>query len=90
MRLEDSYFCIPGYKPYKVTHSSDYFQQLYDLAVLLIKKGHAYVCHQRSDEIKGFNPPPSPWRERPIEESLQLFEVCITLHMFLVKIAVGV
>ena len=64
-----------GYKPYKVTHSSDYFDQLYEWAVKLIKKDLAYVCHQKSEEIKGFNPPPSPWRNRPIEESLQLFEV---------------
>ncbi|XP_013135252.1 PREDICTED: probable glutamine--tRNA ligase [Papilio polytes] len=63
-----------GYKPYKITHSSDYFDQLYEWAVQLIKKDNAYVCHQKSEEIKGFNPPPSPWRNRPIEESLQLFE----------------
>ncbi|XP_011203729.2 probable glutamine--tRNA ligase [Bactrocera dorsalis] len=63
-----------GYKPYKVTHSSDNFQQLYDWALVLIRKGLAYVCHQTADEMKGFNPKPSPWRERPIEESLQLFE----------------
>lgn len=64
-----------GYTPYRVTHSSDYFQELYDLAVELIRRGHAYVCHQKPEEIKGFNPPPSPWRDRPIEESLTLFEV---------------
>ncbi|XP_063379722.1 probable glutamine--tRNA ligase isoform X1 [Cydia fagiglandana] len=63
-----------GYKPYKITHSSDYFDQLYEWAVQLIKKDLAYVCHQKSEEIKGFNPPPSPYRNRPIEESLQLFE----------------
>ncbi|KFD49431.1 hypothetical protein M513_09698 [Trichuris suis] len=63
-----------GYKPFKVTHSSDYFDRLYELAVELIKRGHAYVCHQKADEIKGYNPPPSPWRDRPIEESLSLFE----------------
>lgn len=40
----------------------------------LIFRGHAYVCHQKYEEIKGHNPPPSPWRDRPIEESLQLFE----------------
>ena len=45
------------------------------MAVELIKRGHAYVCHQRADEIKGFNPPPSPYRDRPMEESLRLFEV---------------
>jgi glutaminyl-tRNA synthetase len=64
-----------GYKPFKITHSSDNFQRLYDLGVEMIKRGHGYVCHQTADEIKGFNPPPSPWRNRPIEESLRLFEV---------------
>lgn len=64
-----------GYKPAAITHSSDNFQQLYEWAVKLIEKGHAYVCHQSSDEMKGFNPPPSPWRDRPASESLQLFEV---------------
>ncbi|XP_063222064.1 probable glutamine--tRNA ligase isoform X1 [Bacillus rossius redtenbacheri] len=63
-----------GYKPYKVTHSSDYFDKLYEWAVTLIKKGLMYVCHQTADEMKGFNPPPSPWRDRPIAENLQLFE----------------
>ncbi|OQR74314.1 glutamine--tRNA ligase-like [Tropilaelaps mercedesae] len=63
-----------GYKPYKVTHSSDYFDKLHELAVTLIQKGLAYVCHQRSEELKGFNPPPSPWRDRPVEENLALFE----------------
>ncbi|KAI0233738.1 Glutamine--tRNA ligase [Lamellibrachia satsuma] len=63
-----------GYKPYKITHSSDYFDELYDLAVELIKRGHAYICHQSSDELKGHNSPPSPWRERPMAESLSLFE----------------
>ena len=64
-----------GYKPYKITHSSDYFQELYELAVQLIHSDLAYICHQQSDEIKGHNPPPSPWRNRPINESLQIFEV---------------
>ena len=64
-----------GYKPYKITHSSDYFQELYDLAVELIKRGHAYVCHQKAEDLKGHNPPPSPWANRPINESLALFEV---------------
>ncbi|XP_007431438.1 glutamine--tRNA ligase [Python bivittatus] len=63
-----------GYTPHAVTHASDYFDQLYALAVDLIKRGHAYVCHQKVEEIKGHNPPPSPWRDRPIEESLLLFE----------------
>lgn len=63
-----------GHSPWKVTHSSDYFQELYDFAIDLIKRGLAYVCHQEYTEIKGHNPPPSPWRNRPIEESLALFE----------------
>ena len=40
----------------------------------LIRRGHAYVCHQKYEEIKGMNPPPSPWRDRPVDDSLQLFE----------------
>lgn len=63
-----------GYKPYKITYSSDYFDQLYELAILLIKKGLAYVCHQKPEELKGFDPPPSPWRNRSIEENLNLFQ----------------
>ena len=63
-----------GYKPYKITYSSDNFDQLYEFAVRLIQKDLAYVCHQKQEEIKGFNPPPSPWRTRPVVESLKLFE----------------
>ncbi|XP_011330844.2 probable glutamine--tRNA ligase [Ooceraea biroi] len=63
-----------GYAPAAITHSSDYFERLYEWAVKLIMKDLAYVCHQSSEDIKGFNPPPSPWRDRPIEESLRLFK----------------
>ncbi|KAI8772081.1 glutamine--tRNA ligase [Biomphalaria glabrata] len=63
-----------GYTPYKVTYASDNFDKLYNCAVELIKRGHAYVCHMPADALKGFNPPDSPWRDRPIQESLQLFE----------------
>ncbi|KAL1114866.1 hypothetical protein AAG570_007690 [Ranatra chinensis] len=63
-----------GYAPDKVTYSSDYFETLYKWAVELINKNLAYVCHQRQEDIKGFNPPPSPWRDRPKQESLLLFE----------------
>lgn len=70
-----------GYKPYKVTHSSDYFDQLYEWALKLIIKGLAYVCHQTAEEMKGFNPEPSPWRDRPVEESLQLFQVLYSLFL---------
>ncbi len=64
-----------GYKPDRISYTSDHFRKLYDLAVELIKRGYAYVCHQR--EIKGFNDlekyKHSPWRNRPIKESLTLF-----------------
>lgn len=64
-----------GYVPYKITHSSDYFDQLYLWAIELIKLGEAYVCHQKQDEIQGHGAPPSPYRDRPIEDNLALFEV---------------
>lgn len=41
-----------GWQPWKVTYSSDYFDQLYAFAVQLIKGGHAYVDHQTAEEIK--------------------------------------
>ncbi|XP_042203847.1 probable glutamine--tRNA ligase isoform X2 [Homarus americanus] len=63
-----------GYKPHKITHSSDNFQQLYEWAIVLIKKGMAFVCHQKPEEVRGHDAPPSPWRDRPAHESLQLFE----------------
>eukprot|EP01137_Pigoraptor_chileana_P015069 Opistho-2@70532 len=61
-----------GHKPYKVTHTSDYFQELYDLAVRLTMDGHAYICHQSEAEVK--ENIPSPFRERPVGESLKLLE----------------
>jgi len=64
-----------GYEPYKITHASDQFDQLYEWAKELIRRNLAYVCHQKGEELKGHNVPESPWRNRPIEESLQLFEV---------------
>ncbi|CAF0746726.1 unnamed protein product [Adineta ricciae] len=63
-----------GYEPYKITHASDQFDQLYEWAKELIRRDLAYVCHQKGDELKGHNVAESPWRNRPIEESLQLFE----------------
>ncbi|KAL6065159.1 glutamine--tRNA ligase [Balamuthia mandrillaris] len=71
-----------GHTPYKVTHASDYFEELYQLAVELIKRGKAYVCHQTSEQVKEDRAHKkktgksraSPWRDRPIEESLKLFE----------------
>ena len=61
-------------------HASDYFQQLWDFAVRLIKEGKAYVDEQTSEQIaaqKGTPTQPgtpSPFRDRPAEESLALFE----------------
>uniref|UniRef100_R7W940 glutamine--tRNA ligase n=1 Tax=Aegilops tauschii TaxID=37682 RepID=R7W940_AEGTA len=65
-----------GWEPYKVTYTSDYFQALYEHAVELIRKGLAYVDHQTAEQIKEYREKKmnSPWRDRPIEESLQLFE----------------
>ncbi|KAK9105773.1 hypothetical protein Scep_022617 [Stephania cephalantha] len=97
-----------GWSPFKITYTSDYFQDLHDLAVELIRRGHAYVDHQctpdvealgkacgltcfvetlkvfldlypwlqTAEEIKEFREKKmnSPWRDRPIDESLKLFD----------------
>lgn len=69
-----------GFKWGNIYHASDYFQQLWDFAIRLIKEGKAYVDEQTSEEIaaqKGTPTQPgqeSPYRNRPIEESLELFE----------------
>ncbi|KAI9145547.1 tRNA synthetases class I, catalytic domain-containing protein [Paraphysoderma sedebokerense] len=70
-----------GFKPFKITYSSDYFQRLYELAVELIRRDKAYVCHCTGEEIYlqrgGAEKGPrteSPWRNRPIKESLAEFE----------------
>ena len=41
-----------GYKPWKITYSSDYFDQLYELAIQLIKVDRAYICHCTPEEVK--------------------------------------
>lgn len=66
-----------GYNWFKITHTSDYFHQLYDFAIQLIKDGLAYVCHQTKEEIKEGREKrtPSPWRDRPASESLREFEL---------------
>jgi glutaminyl-tRNA synthetase len=62
-----------------VYYASDYFEQLWDFAIWLINKGLAYIDEQTSEEIakqKGTPTEPgtaSPYRDRPIEESLALF-----------------
>lgn len=60
-------------------YASDYFEKLYNYAKTLIKKGLAYVCELSADEVKENRgdlktPAKSPYRDRPIEESLDLFE----------------
>ncbi len=60
-------------------YASDYFGQMHDWAVDLIEKGRAYVCDLSADEVRayrgGLTGPGrnSPWRERPVEENLDLF-----------------
>lgn len=44
------------------------------IVLLFPSRGHAYVCHQKVEELKGHNIAQSPWRDRPIKESLVLFE----------------
>ena len=64
----------------RLYYASDYFQKLWDLAIRLIKEGYAYVDEQSSEQIaaqKGTPTQPgtpSPFRDRPIEETLDLFE----------------
>ncbi len=61
-------------------YASDYFERMYDCAVMLIKKGLAYVCDYNAEQIKatrGTLTQPgeeSPWRGRSIEENLKLFQ----------------
>lgn len=69
-----------GFQWNKIYYASDYFQQLWDFAVKLIKEGKAYIDEQSAETIasqKGTPTQPgteSPYRNRPIEESLDLFK----------------
>ncbi len=69
-----------GYDWKNVYYASDYFPKLWDFAIQLIKEGKAYVDEQSSEDIarqKGTPTQPgtnSPYRDRPVEESLELFE----------------
>lgn len=59
-------------------YASDYFDKMYECAVGLIKKGLAYVCQLTADELREYRgdvntPAKSPFRDRPVEESLDLF-----------------
>ena len=60
-------------------YGSDYFEKTYEYAVELIKKGLAYVCELTPEQFKEYRgdigkPAISPWRDRPVEENLDLFE----------------
>ena len=64
----------------RLTHASDYFDEIYDCAIELIEEGHAYVDNQTADEIRQtrgtLNEPgtDSPYRNRSVAENLGLFE----------------
>jgi len=68
-----------GFEWANIFYASDYFDQLYEFAVQLIKQGDAYVCDLSAEEIaiqKGTPTEPgtnSPYRERSVDENLQLF-----------------
>ena len=68
-----------GFEWGEVFYASDYFQKLWDFAVWMIKKGHAYIDEQSADKIaeqKGTPTIPgtnSPYRDRPVAENLDLF-----------------
>lgn len=69
-----------GFKWGKIFYASDYFEKLWEFAVWMIKNGHAYIDEQTSEQIaeqKGTPTTPgkpSPYRDRPVEENLALFE----------------
>lgn len=69
-----------GFKWGNIYYASDYFQQLWDFAVALIKQGRAYIDEQTAEQIAEQKGTPtqagtnSPYRDRPVEESLRLFE----------------
>ncbi len=64
----------------RLYYASDYFDQLYEYAVQLIKKGSAYICSLSAEEIRKYRGTltepgkDSPWRNRSIEENLDMFE----------------
>lgn len=69
-----------GFKWNKVFYASDYFDELHRAAIVLIKKGKAFVCDLSADEIREYRGSltepgkNSPYRDRSIEENLDLFE----------------
>ena len=71
--------CWLGAKPDHVLYGSDYFDICCEQAIGLIKKGLAYVCDLSAEEMKAYRGTltepgkPSPWRDRSVEENLDLF-----------------
>lgn len=69
-----------GFEPYKTYFASDHYQDLYEIAVKLIKAGKAYVCNLSQDEVREYRGTlttpgkESPYRNRSIEENLELFD----------------
>ncbi len=69
-----------GFEWDKLLHTSDYFQQLYDYAIILIKEGKAYVETLTADQIRQYRGTlteagkNSPYRDRSIDENLELFQ----------------
>ena len=69
-----------GFKWSGLFHASDYFQQLYDYAVELIKQDKAYVCSLNAEQMREYRGTltepgkESPYRNRSVEENLDLFE----------------
>ena len=78
--MEDVKWICGDLDPAQVYYASDYFDQMYECAVKLIKKGKAYVCDLTADEIREYRGTltepgkDSPYRERSVEENLDLFE----------------
>lgn len=69
-----------GFEWDKLCYASDYYEQLYEWAIVLIKKGLAYVCDLTAEEISAMRgtptvpATPSPYRNRSVEENLDLFQ----------------
>lgn len=69
-----------GFEWDKLCYASDYFEQLYEWAIILIKKGLAYVCDLSAEEVSAMRgtptipATPSPYRDRSVEENLDLFQ----------------
>ncbi len=78
--MEDVKWICGDLDPAQVYYASDYFDQMYECAVKLIKKGKAYVCDLNADEIREYRGTltepgkESPYRNRSVEENLDLFE----------------